>query len=611
MALSGSFNTNGYSEGRYYTLAWTAVQNIANNTSTINWTLSCAGGLSWYAERTLRVVIDGQTVYSKTARVERYAGTIATGSLTVTHNSEGKRNFSASVEAAVYESHITCSGSRSFTLNDIPRKSELSMSGGTLGTAQTINVTRKSTAFTHTITYYSGRYSGTLCTKSGTTSFTFTPPLDWANDGANSTSVTARFTIDTYSGSTLIGSNSYYYNYSIPASVKPTVSFTLDDAEGYLAKYGKYIQTKSKLKIAITANGAYGSTIKSYNTTADGKTYAEANITTDVIVGSGTLTISVTVTDSRNRTASASKTITVLEYTPPQITGFEVYRCNSSGEADSAGGYMAVKFSAAITSLEKKNTAAYKVSRKKATLTDYTDETLSTLAGVYSVTDDIYVFAAETASSYDVILAVTDAFSTTEKRGSGSSTAHQMSLHHSGRGIAFGKTAEKEGVFESDYPAYFNKNTNFYEDANFKKAASFDDDVTLNKSAYLGNGASIYAKDESGSDVNVLQDYIVAQGTSGIWTYKKWNSGIGECWGNYTLPVAYIYGNYVNGSIFFPFEFLELPIVNANFGAIGLASAYMAYVGVTLTQINAYGNLQTGHAGEDCWFYYHVVGKWK
>ena len=24
----------------------------------------------------------------------------------------------------------------------------------------------------------------------------------------------------------------------------------------------------------------------------------------------------------------------------------------------------------------------------------------------------------------------------------------------------FGKTAEKEGVFESDYPAYFNKNTN-------------------------------------------------------------------------------------------------------------------------------------------------------
>lgn len=26
-------------------------------------------------------------------------------------------------------------------------------------------------------------------------------------------------------------------------------------------------------------------------------------------------------------------------------------------------------------------------------------------------------------------------------------------------------------------------------------------------------------------------DFIVEQGTSGIWTYRKWNSGIAECWG--------------------------------------------------------------------------------
>ena len=29
-----------------------------------------------------------------------------------------------------------------------------------------------------------------------------------------------------------------------------------------------------------------------------------------------------------------------------------------------------------------------------------------------------------------------------------------------------------------------------------------------------------------------IADYIVEQGTSGIWTYRKWNSGIAECWGN-------------------------------------------------------------------------------
>ena len=29
-------------------------------------------------------------------------------------------------------------------------------------------------------------------------------------------------------------------------------------------------------------------------------------------------------------------------------------------------------------------------------------------------------------------------------------------------------------------------------------------------------------------------DYVVEQGTSGIWTYRKWNSGVAECWGHYS-----------------------------------------------------------------------------
>ena len=32
-----------------------------------------------------------------------------------------------------------------------------------------------------------------------------------------------------------------------------------------------------------------------------------------------------------------------------------------------------------------------------------------------------------------------------------------------------------------------------------------------------------------------VADYVVAQGTSGIWTYRKWNSGIAECWTTSTL----------------------------------------------------------------------------
>ena len=35
-----------------------------------------------------------------------------------------------------------------------------------------------------------------------------------------------------------------------------------------------------------------------------------------------------------------------------------------------------------------------------------------------------------------------------------------------------------------------------------------------------------------GGDTSVVgADYVVEQGTSGIWTYRKWSSGIAECWG--------------------------------------------------------------------------------
>lgn len=34
--------------------------------------------------------------------------------------------------------------------------------------------------------------------------------------------------------------------------------------------------------------------------------------------------------------------------------------------------------------------------------------------------------------------------------------------------------------------------------------------------------------------IGLIDDYIVEQGTSGIWTYRKWNSGVAECWGTST-----------------------------------------------------------------------------
>lgn len=52
------------------------------------------------------------------------------------------------------------------------------------------------------------------------------------------------------------------------------------------------------------------------------------------------------------------------------------------------------------------------------------------------------------------------------------------------------------------------------------------------KIAVLDNAGWIYYRtlEELRADLGI-DDYIVEQGTKGIWTYRKWNSGIGEYWG--------------------------------------------------------------------------------
>ena len=66
-----------------------------------------------------------------------------------------------------------------------------------------------------------------------------------------------------------------------------------------------------------------------------------------------------------------------------------------------------------------------------------------------------------------------------------------------------------------------------------------------------------------------VSDYIVAQGKSGDWTYRKWNSGIAECWYTTTgtINVATTWGSMYYGSYSsvpnFPVTFTAVPVVQA------------------------------------------------
>lgn len=226
MALSGSFNTTAYS-GRYLTFSWTATQNVAANTSTISWRLVGAGtGSGYYMSGNFKVVIAGETVYQSATRIELRVGTVvATGTKVLTHNSDGTKTFSASAEAGIYTVAVNCRGSGNFTLNTIPRASTVTATNGTINDWATVNISRASSAFTHTVSATFGSITTGIATKTNQTSISWVIPSTWYSQIPNAKSGTATVTCQTYNGDTLIGTSTTTFTASIDEEdCTPTLS---------------------------------------------------------------------------------------------------------------------------------------------------------------------------------------------------------------------------------------------------------------------------------------------------------------------------------------------------------------------------------------------------
>lgn len=114
----------------------------------------------------------------------------------------------------------------------------------------------------------------------------------------------------------------------------------------------------------------------------------------------------------------------------------------------------------------------------------------------------------------------------------------------------------------------------------------------------------------------VEADYVVEQGVSGMWTYRKWSSGIAECWGGLATTLSHYatalggYGYYTVAT--FPSDFfISAPIVQ-----------YSAYIGDsfaltgTLTtawtkdSINLYAISNISGLRNTSW-YVRAIGRWK
>lgn len=311
---------------------WQDSQSIANNSSVVGWHLqliTSGGSISSSASKSWSVTVNGKN-YSGTNTVGISNGatkTLASGSTTIAHNADGTKTFSFSFSQQFDISYSgvgwigTKSGSGSGTLTTIPRTSSVSSTSANIGENITISISRASSSFTHTLSYSFCKLSGTIATKTSSTSVSWTLPTTFYAQIPNSKSSWGTITCDTYSGSTKIGSSSCRFNvYAKESSNKPGISATVVDAndttKALTGDKNKLIRYYSKAKFELTASPKNSATITTRSVFYNGTTYKGgsgnswiANFS-EVVSGS----YKFSVTDSRGFTNSKTINKTLIEY---------------------------------------------------------------------------------------------------------------------------------------------------------------------------------------------------------------------------------------------------------------------------------------------------------
>lgn len=318
---------------------------ISANTSTINWQLTVSRYTYYHTfnkqgDSTLSLTLDGQNVHSSNPVWEVWDGevTLASGSTTISHNSDGRKTLPFSCTFNPNNGlHGTITVSGNLGLTAIPRSSSVSVSAGIIGSSVTININRQSSSFKHTVRYTWAGKSGTIATNVDT-STSWTIPLDFANDIPNSASGTGTIFVDTYSGSTKTGTQSTTLTASVPANVKPTFTgISLSDlngaAQNLIPSGNTFIQVISNIKVAFNgAVGSYGSSITGYYAEIVGKNQSTSSNggSLGIMNYHGTIKIRASVSDSRGRWSNAREvSVTVLEYFAPALS-FGIARTGST-----------------------------------------------------------------------------------------------------------------------------------------------------------------------------------------------------------------------------------------------------------------------------------------
>lgn len=500
MALSGTIT--GSCDNSHYTLTceWSATQNTSANTSTITANVYLNGNGYSTISSYWCCTINGTQVTTNWNGTVSGKTHLGSRSWTVSHNSDGSCttnisfSYSNRVTAGTYTTN-NGSGSGNVTLNTIPRASSFSLNttSGTLPCNFTVTINRASSSFTHTVIYKFGSSSWTKADKTSSTSVTVDCGIGDCDSMPNSTSGTATIVVDTYSGSTKIGSASKTVTLYVPSSVVPSVGISIT-ANNTLSGHNVAGRTTFTVK-PTNASGSHGSTIKSYQITGGGLNSSSSGGATSGALGAGSYTFTVKVTDSRGRTASASASRTVNAYSNPSLNA-SFYRCDSSGNKVANGTYCKISASWSITNVANANVniKQYKLTYKKRADSswllwkDWTD--IGNYSGSGVVID--YGSGWSATTTYDVKMYLKDSYNEISVSGTLNTQSALLNLEKSGVGI--GKIWE-QGALDVGGNVFVNGIIKANGDGKSIKIGTGSNDVYITNTS---SGKSLQLKDDGG-----------------------------------------------------------------------------------------------------------------
>ncbi len=487
MALSGSFNGSIKSGNYKLRVDWSATQNVTNNTSKITATMYLVIASGWSLNIASRsdntTAIAGTSYKWSSPSINKGGSTTKLGTVTsgnITHNADGTKSVTltatfyvrATISGTYYEK-ITASAT--VTLNTIPRATTptLSSSSVSMGDSVTISTPRASSSFTHDLAYqFAGSAWTSIATGVGTSKSWTVPNLSASIPNASSGTMTIRCI--TKNGSTTIGTKTVVLTVKVPTGTdyapKITAVLITEYTAGLAARFGDFIQNKSKIQASITATASAGATIKSISTTFLDKTYEGNSWTSGVISKSGTLKLVTKVTDSRGRTTSKTTDITVLPYSKPYVKEFDAYRVSGTSATattpDEDGKYINVSYYCEVADLNFANSLSVKLEYKKSTATAWTTLTESQYEHIHEEGNDSYVWldvALSTAgklefttdAQYELRITATDYFGTSSSRVVVIPTGDViLDILADGSGIGIGKVAELSDVCDIAMETY-------------------------------------------------------------------------------------------------------------------------------------------------------------